>query len=167
MSYKYITSLIVISFLSLPMSSIAEDVITVKTIGMDLARDLASHAVISCRAQGYQASAVVVDRSGNVQAALRGDLASRFTLQIAEEKANLVVLGGISSGEFRKARGDIRPELNHIDGLLVLRGGLQISSGGYRVGAIGVSGAPGGDKDEACAAAALKKYNDRIQFAAD
>lgn len=167
MTYQYLTPMIAMLLLSISMSSKAEDVITVKTIGMDLARDLASHAVITCRAQGYQASAVVVDRSGHVQAALRGDLASRFTLQIAEEKANMVVMAGISSGEFRKARGDIRPELNHIDGIIVLRGGLQISSGGYRVGAIGVSGAPGGDKDEACAAAALKKYDERLQFAAD
>ena len=66
----------------------ASDSLTVKTISMELARDLASESLNICRKKGYQVSAVVVDRSGVIQVALRDDLASRFTLQIAEEKAN-------------------------------------------------------------------------------
>ena len=69
------------------------------------------------------------------------------------------------SGEFRSARGDIRPELNHIDGLIVMDGALPIRAAGNLVGAIGVSGAPGGDKDAACAAAALKAAEERLEFA--
>lgn len=142
----------------------AFDVIDVKTIGMDLARDIASEAVIACREQGYQVSAVVVDRSGDVRAALRDDLASRFTLQIAEEKANAVILSGLSSGAFRQAREDIRQELNHVRGILMMTGGIAIESGGHRIGAVGVSGAPGGERDEECAARAIEKLTDRIQF---
>jgi len=143
----------------------AEDVITTKTIGMELARDIASATVIECRNQGYQVTAVVVDRNGNVRAVLRDDLASRFTIQIAEEKANAVIMSGISSGEFRKNREDIRPELNHVDGLLMMQGGLPVVSAGSRIGAVGVSGAPGGDKDEACAKKALDKMTERLEFA--
>jgi len=164
---KHLTLLVTVLFTGISVTASADDVITVKTIGMELARDLASEAVLACRAKGYQASAVVVDRSGNVQAAIRDNLASRFTLKISEEKANTAIMSGISTGEFRKARGEIRDEMNHSDGIIMLQGGLVISSGGYRIGAIGVSGAPGGDKDEACAAAALKKYEERIQFAAE
>lgn len=134
---------------------------------MDLARDLASEAVMACRQMGYQVSAVVVDRNGLLRAALRDDLAARFTLQIAEEKANAVVMSGISSADFRSQREDIRPEMNHVHGILMMEGGLEIVSGGYRLGAIGVSGAPGGDKDEDCARKALEKYQERLDFAID
>jgi len=143
----------------------ATDSLTVKTIGMELARDIANESVIACRKKGYQVSAVVVDRNGLIQAALRDDLASRFTLQIAEEKANTAILSGIDSGELRKARNDIRPELNHMDGIIIMRGGVPIEIAGAKIGAIGVSGAPGGDKDELCAKQALDSLSDRIDFA--
>lgn len=143
----------------------AEDVLTVRNIGMELARDLADAAVMKCRDDGYQVSAVVVDRAGQERAALRDDLAAHFTLQIAREKANMVIMSGLPSGEFRKLRADIRPELNHVEGLLVMEGGVPIQVAGSRVGAIGVSGAPGGDKDEVCARAAIEALAERIEFA--
>ena len=143
----------------------ANDSLTVQTIGMELARDIANESVKACRKKGYQVSAVVVDRNGILQAALRDDLASRFTLQIAEEKANSVILSGINSGAFRQSRGDIRPELNHMDDLIVMQGALPIEIAGSRIGAIGVSGAPGGEKDELCAQQALEVLSERIEFA--
>ena len=143
----------------------ANDSLTVQTIGMELARDIANESVKACRKKGYQVSAVVVDRNGILQAALRDDLASRFTLQIAEEKANSVILSGINSGAFRQSRGDIRPELNHMDDLIIMQGALPIEIAGSRIGAIGVSGAPGGEKDELCAQQALEVLSERIEFA--
>ena len=143
----------------------ADDSLTVKTIGVELAKDIAFESIKACRKQGFQVSAVVVDRNGLVQAALRDDLASRFTLQIAEEKANTAILSGINSGEFRQSREDIRPELNHIKGIIIMQGGLPIELAGSRVGAIGVSGAPGGDLDERCAQQALDALSERIEFA--
>lgn len=141
------------------------DVVSEKSIGMDLARDLANEAIMACRKDGYHVSAVVVDRHGQIRAALRDDLAARFTLEIAERKANMTVMAWTDSGQFRKAREDIRQELNHIDGLIVMDGGIKIVSGGYNVGAVGVSGAPGGEKDAACAKKALAKLTERIEFA--
>ena len=146
-------------------SLFAKDVVVDKSIGMDLARDIATETVMACRKAGYHISAVVVDRHGLLRAALRDDLASRFTLEIAERKANLTVMAWTDSGAFQKARGDIQQELNHIDGLIVMEGGIKIVSGGYNIGAVGVSGAPGGDKDAACAKKGLEKLNERIEFA--
>lgn len=146
-------------------SLFAKDVVVDKSIGMDLARDIATETVMACRKAGYHISAVVVDRHGLLRAALRDDLASRFTLEIAERKANITVMGWTDSGAFRKAQGDIQQELNHIDGLIVMEGGIKIVSGGYNIGAVGVSGAPGGDKDAACAKKGLEKLNERIEFA--
>lgn len=143
----------------------ANDVVEVKKISMDMATEIADAAVKACRQQGYQVSAVVVDRNGNTQVAMRDTLASRFTLQIAEEKANMVIMSGIPSGQFRKSREDIRPELNHIDGIIVMEGGLPIQAAGANIGAIGVSGAPGGDKDAACAAKGIARVQERLDFA--
>jgi len=97
--------------------------------------------------------------------AIRDALAARHTVEIAERKAGMTVMSGSDSGEFRAARGDIRPELNHINGLIVMDGALPIRAAGSPIGAVGVSGAPGGDKDRACAAAALQKVQERLEFA--
>ena len=149
---------------SLPALAAPPDVLPVKQISLELARDIAMDAIDTCRGAGYTVSAVVLDRAGNVQAALRDTLAPRYTLEIAERKAGMSVMSGITSGEFLAARGDIRPELNHIDGLIVMEGGLPIRAAGSLIGAVGVSGAPGGEKDAACAAAALKKVEERLEF---
>jgi uncharacterized protein GlcG (DUF336 family) len=166
---KHLTFTLVSSLFiaSLGVTAHASDIVTDKSIGMELARDIANETVLACRKDGYHVSAVVVDRHALIRAALRDDLASRFTLKIAEQKANLTVMAWTDSGQFKDARSDIRPELNNIDGLIVMEGGIKIVSGGYNVGAVGVSGAPGGDKDAACAKKALKKLDERIQFAID
>jgi uncharacterized protein GlcG (DUF336 family) len=143
----------------------AADVVSDKSIGMELARDIATETILACREDGYHISAVVVDRYGLLRAALRDDAAARFTLEIAERKANMTVMAWTDSGQFKAAREDIRQELNHIDGLIVMDGGIKIVSGGYNLGAVGVSGAPGGEKDAACAIKALEKLNERIEFA--
>ena len=137
---------------------------SIKNIGLDLANDLAAEAIRECRKKGYQVSAVVVDRNGLLRVAMRDDLAARFTLQISEEKANLAVMAGTSSADFRNRRNDIRAEMNHLDGIIVMEGALEIIAGGARLGAIGVSGAPGGDIDQACAQKALDKYAERLEF---
>lgn len=143
---------------------LAEDVLEEKNIGMELARDIATESIIACREKGYSVSAVVVDKHGNQRVAIRDDFASKFTLQIAEEKANATIMSGLKSGDFRAQRGDIRPELNHVNGILMMVGGVPIISGGARIGAIGVSGAPGGERDEACVMQALEKLEDRFGF---
>ena len=156
-----------VSVASVSFVSQAGDVVSEKSIGMDLARDIANEAVMACREKGYNVSAVVVDRHGQMRAALRDDLAARFTLEIAERKANMTVMAWTNSGTFKKAREDIRQELNHIQGLIVMDGGIKIVAGGYNIGAIGVSGAPGGEKDAACAKKGIEKLSERIEFSLD
>lgn len=151
---------------TLPVLGAAQpDILPVKQIGLELARDIAMASVEACRKDGYNVSSVVIDRAGNLQVAMRDSLAARHTLEIAERKAGMAVMSGSDSGEFRVARADIRPELNHINGLIVMDGALPIRAAGSLIGAVGVSGAPGGDKDRACAAAALQKVQERLEFA--
>ncbi|MCU7829937.1 MAG: heme-binding protein [Candidatus Thiodiazotropha sp. (ex Myrtea sp. 'scaly one' KF741663)] len=146
-------------------TALAADIISAKRLSPDLALEMVKASVESCRADGYQVTAVVVASDGAEVALMRDVHASRFTIQIAREKANAVILSGIASGAFRDNRRDIQQEMNHVDGVLVLQGGLPIEAGGYQLGAIGVSGAPGGDRDEACARKALNKYQERLEFA--
>lgn len=145
----------------------AGDTLDTRIMALPLAADIARQAVDNCAKSGYQVSAVVVDRSGAPQVVMRDVYASRFTTEIATRKANAVVLSGVSSAEFRNNRADIVAEMNEIDGILVLDGALPIRAAGTLLGAIGVSGAPGGDKDEVCARAGLDSVQERLDFAGD
>ncbi len=163
MKYTHITIGLVLTLLSANIYAV--DVFNQKNIGLDVANHIAKSSIEHCRKKGYQVASVVVDRSGNLRAAMRDDLAARQTLEIAQRKANMVIMAGIASGAFRGSRGDIRQELNHIDGLIVMQGGVPIRSGGALIGAIGISGAPGGNIDESCAVEALAKVQERLDFA--
>jgi uncharacterized protein GlcG (DUF336 family) len=158
-------ALLLMGLLTSPMLLLAADIITVKRLSPDLAHEMVKQAVDACRAQGYQVTAVVVASDGAEVALMRDVHASRFTIQIARDKANAVILSGIASGAFRDNRRDIQQEMNHVEGILVLQGGLPIEAAGYQLGAIGVSGAPGGDRDEVCAHKALEQVQERLEFA--
>jgi len=162
---NFYQGLAVVVLMCSAISANAADVLNENNIGMELSRDLATETVLACRKDGYHVSAVVVDRFGLVRSVLRDDRASRFTIEIAKRKANMTIMAWTDSGVFAKARADIQQELNHIDGIIVMEGGIKIVSGGFNIGAIGVSGAPGGEKDAACAKAALKKLEERVSFA--
>ena len=50
-----------------------------------------------------------------------------------------------------------RAPLRQIPGLVGIGGGVPIKAGNETIGGVGVSGAPGGEKDEACANAGIAK----------
>ena len=158
-----VATLLLCQWLALPAA--AEDVIDVKLMTLELARDIATAAVDACRKDGYQVSVVVVDRSGRTQVVLRDVFANQYMTQLAQGKANAVILSGTSSGELRNNRADIADELNLLENLLVLDGGLPIRVAGSVIGAVGVSGAPGGDKDAACAQRGIDAVQERLDFA--
>ena len=143
----------------------ATDVVNVKLMTLDLAVDIAQGAIDACREEGYQISVVVVDRSGRTQVVMRDIFANQYMTQLAQAKANAVVLSNTSSSALRKNRADIAAELNLLDDLLVLDGGLPVTVAGSMIGAAGVSGAPGGDKDEACAQRGIDGVQERLDFA--
>lgn len=163
MRMKWLAPWMLGAVLSSPLQ--AADVLNVKLMTLDLARDIANHTLDACRKQGYNVSVVVVDRDGAPQVVLRDNYVARFATEIAQRKAGAVILSGVSSGELRKNRADMRAELNELPGVFLLQGGLPIRAGGSLIGAVGVSGAPGGDKDETCAAAGLKAVQERLDFA--
>jgi uncharacterized protein GlcG (DUF336 family) len=101
---RYSGRLSALAFLAATVTAQAADVLTERNIGMELARDIASEAIAACRADGYHVSAVVVDRHGLMRAALRDDLAARFTLEIAERKANMTDMAGLPEHAGRQTR---------------------------------------------------------------
>ena len=137
---------------------------TFKILPAALAVEAAQAAVASCKQQGYIISVSIVDRVGNPKLLLVGDGASALTRRLSWRKAYTAAVRRISTGELAKqvaAPGAFNPTLYDTQ-LVTAAGGLPIKAGDETIGAIGVGGAPGGDKDEACADAGLAKISDRL-----
>jgi uncharacterized protein GlcG (DUF336 family) len=143
----------------------AQDVVPSRLMGLDLARDIAQGAIDACRKEGYQVSVVVTDRSGDPLVVMRDVFVSKYMTQLAHGKANAVVLSNSSSAEVRVNMARIRDELNLLEGVLLMDGGLPVRIEGSLIGAVGVSGAPGGDKDEDCAQKGIDAVQERLDFA--
>jgi uncharacterized protein GlcG (DUF336 family) len=146
-----------------PASS--QDVIPVKLMSLEIAADIARGAIDTCRKDGYQVSVVVVDRSARIQVVMRDVFSNQYFTRLAEGKAQAVILSNTRSGELRSNRADMVDELNLLEGVFVLQGGLPVQVAGSTIGAVGVSGAPGGDKDEACAQKGIDVVQERLDFA--
>jgi uncharacterized protein GlcG (DUF336 family) len=54
--------------------------------------------------------------------------------------------------------------LGNLPRVVLLGGGVMIETGSSLLGAIGVSGGPGGEEDEKCAKAGLEAIRDKIEF---
>ena len=144
---------------------LAQDIVPSRLMGLDIARDIATGAINHCRKDGYQVSVVVTDRSGDPLVVMRDVFVSKYMTQLAHGKANAVVLSNTSSAEVRVNMARIKDELNLLEGVLLMDGGLPVRVAGSLIGAVGVSGAPGGDKDEACAQKGIDAVQERLDFA--
>jgi uncharacterized protein GlcG (DUF336 family) len=152
--------------LASPLSAPAradDNFVTFKSMSPDLALALARAALADCQKRGYQVAVAVVDRFGVTQVMLRDRYAGAFAITTATGKAWTAV-------NFRNNTGDVVATtpagtgVRALPGATVSTGGLMVEAGGTLVGAIGVSGAPGGDKDEACAKAGIAAVRDKLDF---
>jgi uncharacterized protein GlcG (DUF336 family) len=137
---------------------------THKDLTTGIAMTMAEAAIQTCKQQGYNVSANVVGRTGQVLVAMRGDNTGPHTLENSMKKAYTANAQRRPSGDYAKAfnanpaRGG-----SLLTNLVPAQGALPIKVGEDTIGAIGVSGAPGGDKDEACAKAGLDKISARVK----
>jgi uncharacterized protein GlcG (DUF336 family) len=140
--------------------------VTYKSIAPDTALDLAKTALSTCRANGYQVAVVVLDRFGQTLVLLRDRFAGLPAPTAANDKAYTALSFHSSSGDFANSirSGQLNAGLAGLPHIVTLAGGLVIEAGGTMLGAVGVSGAPGGDKDEACAKAGLDAIRDKLDF---
>ena len=117
-----------------------------------------------CKTQGYNVSVAIVDRAGDLKLLIVGDGASALTRSLSRRKAYTAAMRRMPTGELAKqvaTPGAFNPTLYDRQ-LVAVQGGVPIKVGDETIGAIGISGAPGGDKDEACANAGLAKIADRL-----
>ena len=145
----------------------AEDaIITYKSLAPDTAFELARAALEQCRKDGFQVAVVVIDRFGAPLVLLRDRYAGLAAPTTATGKAWTAVSFSRNTADLVKAirDGQLSPGLANLPNVVMLAGGLVIEAGGSLVGGIGVAGAPGGDKDEACAKAGLEQIRDKLDF---
>lgn len=141
-------------------------IVTYKSIAPDTAIELAKSALSTCRAHGYQVAVVVLDRFGQQLVLLRDRFAGLPAPETANDKAYTALGFHMSSADFAKSvgSGQLSAGLAHLQHVVPLAGGLVIEAGGSILGAVGVAGAPGGDKDEECAKAGLDFVRDKLDF---
>lgn len=140
--------------------------VTYKSLSPELALDLARAALGDCQKRGYQVAVAVVDRFGITQVMLRDRFAGAHTPATATGKAWTAASFRTGTTELNAISqpGMMQAGLRNLPGVVVIGGGLIVEAGGSLVGAIGVSGAPGGDADEACAKAGIGAVRDRLDF---
>jgi uncharacterized protein GlcG (DUF336 family) len=128
------------------------------SITPEAAYKAARAALESCREAGYQVTVTVVDKAALPVVLLRDRLAGFHTVEVAMGKARTAVsFKGPTAGLVESTKpGAPESAIRLVPGVTVIAGGLPIEAAGSIVGGIGVSGAPGGDKDEACAADGLE-----------
>ena len=135
-----------------------------KDLSMEGALAIATTAIADCKAKGWPVSATVVGRNGEVLVQLRGDGTGPHTMENSFKKAFTSRTFRIASGEMEKRLKD-NPQMGaqYLTGFTTGRGALPIKIGDEVVGAAGVSGAPGGEKDEACVQTGLDKVKDQLK----
>jgi uncharacterized protein GlcG (DUF336 family) len=139
---------------------------TQKLLTPETALKAAQAALKKCRDSGYQATIAVVDRMGVTQVLLRDRFAGPHTVDMAASKAWTAVSFRVSTAELAEATQPGRPQsgVRNRPGVAAVAGGLMIEAGGSLLGAIGVSGAPGGREDEVCAAAGIAAIREDIEL---
>lgn len=134
-----------------------------KVLTMDVAHSIAQEALAKCRADGYKVTVLVVDGLNAPKAMLRDDGAAAATTEVAKMKATATMLYNRPSGPAQPLPPGTAAPPATIAGTINAQGGVPIKVGDATIGAVAVSGAPGGDKDAACANAALAKVADKLR----
>jgi uncharacterized protein GlcG (DUF336 family) len=144
----------------------ADGTFTVKILTPETALKAAQAALKKCRDSGYQVSVAVVDRMGVVQVVLRDRFAGPHTPDTAAAKAYTAASFRTNTTELAELTQAGRPQsgIRNRPGVAAVGGGLTIEAGGALLGAIGVSGAPGGREDDACAAAGIAAIREDIEL---
>ena len=139
---------------------------TVRSLTPETALKATLAALEDCRKRGYQVAVAVVDRAGVAQTLLRDRFAGPHTVNTAINKGYTAISFRVDTLEFAKQTqaGSPSSGVRAIPNVVAVGGGVLIQAGGALLGAIGVSGAPGGEADEACAKAGIAVIRDEIEL---
>ena len=164
----WIAPLAALAFASAGAAHAAEapPLFSTQQLTLETALVAARAAMAHCRAAGHQVAVAVVDRSGLVQVLLRDRFAGAHTVDIAPRKAwtaasfRMPTTALATETQAGKPMSGIRQSAQ----VMAIGGGQVIEAAGAVVGAIGVSGAPGGEADDACAGAGVKAVTELIEL---
>lgn len=152
---------------ALPLAAQGADAtFTVRVLTPETALKAAQAALKKCRDGGYQTAVAVVDRMGVVQVLIRDRFAGPHTPSMARSKAWTAVSFRTNTTQLAEATQPGQPQsgVRNRPGVAAVGGGLLIEAGGSLLGAIGVSGAPGGKEDDDCAAAGIAAIREDIEL---
>jgi len=146
-----------------PGIALTQSLPSTKVLTIDVAQTIAQEALAVCRANGYKVTVLIVD-AGNLQKLLlRDDGAPMGTIEVARLKANTAMAFGRPSGPPANLPPGTPAPPPLLPTTTNAMGGVPIKVGDQLIGAVAVSGAPGGDKDAACANAGLTKVADKLK----
>jgi uncharacterized protein GlcG (DUF336 family) len=150
--------------MALSVGALAQDGLpTQKILTIDVAQTIAQDAMAQCRTNGYKVTVTVVDSANILKAFLRDDGAPMATVEVGRMKTNSVMAFGRPSGPPANLPAGTPAPPPVLPGTINAMGGVPIKVGDQLIGAVSVSGAPGGDKDAACANSALAKVADKLK----
>ena len=136
-----------------------------RSLTPEAALKAATAAMATCRKNGHQVAVAVSDRAGHALVMLRDRFAGPHTVQTSIDKTYTAITFKMDTKSFaRVTETGEASGIRHLPHIVALGGGLPIESSGSMVGAIGVSGAPGGEADEVCAKAGVQAIREELEF---
>jgi uncharacterized protein GlcG (DUF336 family) len=158
-----ITRLAPLALVTLFSASVYAQLPQSRVLTLDVAQVIAQEALNKCQADGYKVTVLVVDALNAPKAMIRADGATASTTEVAKMKATAAMLYNRNSGPAQPPPpGQTAPPAT-IPGTINAQGATPIKFGEVTIGAVAVSGAPGGDKDLACANAGIAKVADKLK----
>jgi uncharacterized protein GlcG (DUF336 family) len=129
-----------------------------RSLSPDTALEMAQAALGDCRDEGYQVAVAVVDRMGVTQVVLRDRFAGAHTPDTAVRKAWTAVSFRADTLGLAEDTAPDSPQsgARFIGNALMIGGGIPVTVSGSIVAGIGISGAPSGKADHACAEAGIR-----------
>jgi len=135
-----------------------------KDLSAAMALTIAQTALATCKTNGYNVSVTVVGRNGETLVQVRGDNTGPHTMENSMRKAYTARTFRIPSGDMvTRVKNDPTLGLIHLSNVIANQGALPIKIGEETIGAAGASGAPGGEKDEACVKAGIDKVAEQLK----
>lgn len=157
---------------AVPTGVLSQGTVNRPQLSAALANELVGDTVAICAKQGHKVWAVVVNLDGVRIAVLRGDGAPIHSQDNAYYKA--YTAASLTLGRNENSTKEIADRLakaapttvpqTPLPNVTFAQGAIVIRNADKQIiGSIGVSGAPGGNLDEACARESLAKIQDRIK----
>src|SRR5712691_2351171 len=160
MPFRLATAMTFAVMMVVPSSASAQ-VLMQRDVSLRMALTIAEAALAEC---GTTTSVAIVDRAGRLRVFLQGDNANPHNIELARRKAYTARTFRQPSAEWAKRTETTNQGQRMLAEVIPLGGGMPINVGEETIGAVGLSGAVGGQpKEEACARAGIAKVADQLK----